>query len=150
MWVWVMLRDLVGNKALHAALASYRAADDKEPTYMQKLISAQSKRDLEWFFDDWVYRDRGLPELKIDSAVPRQTLENTYVVAVTVENSGGAGAEIPVVVRSAAAEQTQPLLVPAHQKATTRLTVVGKPTQVSINDGTVPEGDISKDTLELQ
>jgi aminopeptidase N len=150
MWVWVMLRDLIGNKALHAALASYRVADDRDPTYMQKLIAAQSKRDLEWFFDDWVYRDHGLPELKILSAAPRQTLENTYVVAVTVENSGGAGAEIPVTVQSATAEDTQRLLVPAHQKVVTRLTVVGKPTEVTINNGTVPEGDMSNDTLEFK
>jgi hypothetical protein len=140
MWVWAMLRDLVGNKALHAALANYRAADDKDPTYVQRLIAAQNKRDLEWFFDDWVYRDRGLPELKIESAVPRQTLENSYVVAVTIENSGGAGAEIPVTLRSSGGEETLRLLVPAHQKVTTRLTAIGKPTEITINDGSVPEG----------
>ena len=33
---------------------------------MQRLIEAElpEKRDLETFFDDWVYRDRGLPQLK--------------------------------------------------------------------------------------
>jgi hypothetical protein len=150
MWVWAMLRDLVGNKALHAALANYRADDDKDPTYMQKLIAAQNKRDLEWFFDDWVYRDRGLPELRIESAYPRQTLENTYVVAVTVENSGGAGAEIPITVRSATAEKTETLLVPAHRKAITRIAIAGRPAEVTINNGTVPEGDMSNDKLELK
>jgi hypothetical protein len=149
-WVWAMLRDLVGNKALHAALANYRAADDKDPTYMQRLIAAQNKRDLEWFFDDWVYRDRGLPELKIESAVPRQTLENSYVVAVTVENSGGAGAEIPVTLRSSGGEQTLHLIVPGRQKVTTRLTAIGKPLGVTINDGSVPDGDQSNDKLEFK
>jgi hypothetical protein len=150
MWVWAMLRDLVGNKAMHAALANYRAADDKDPTYIQRLIAAQSKRDLEWFFDDWVYRDRGLPELKIESAVPRQTLENSYVVAVTVENSGGAGVEIPVTLRSTGGEETMRLLVPGHQKVTTRLTAIGKPSEVTLNDGSVPEGDASNDNFEFK
>ena len=64
MCVWWMLRDMVGEPALKKALASYRPDEDKEPSYMQRLIQAQTKKDLEWFFDDWVYHDRGLPELQ--------------------------------------------------------------------------------------
>jgi hypothetical protein len=149
-YVWSMLRDMIGDNALQAALKNYRATDDKDPAYVQRLIAAQSKRDLEWFFDDWVYRDRGLPELKIDAAAPRQTLNNSYVVAVTVENSGNAGAEIPVTVRSANGEWTERLVVHAHQKETTRIVVAGNPTSVEINSGTVPEGDASDDKLELK
>lgn len=150
MYVWSMLRDIIGDKALQAALQSYHAADDMGPTYVQHLVAAQSKRDLEWFFDDWVYRDRGLPEFKIESAVPRETLNNSYVVAVTIENTGGAGAEIPVTVRSATGEQTLRVTIPAHQKVTTRLSVPGKPTEVVINDGPVPESDKSNDRLDLK
>lgn len=148
-WVWSMLRDMVGDNALQVALKNYRALDDKDPAYVQRLIAAQSKRDLEWFFDDWVYRDRGLPEFKIDAVVPRETLGNSYVTAVTVENTGGAGAEIPVTVRSSGGEQSQRLLVPAHQKATIRVSQAGKPTGVVINGGTVPEGDASDNTFEV-
>jgi aminopeptidase N len=150
MYVWSMLRDIVGENELQAAVKNYQAAEDKEPSYVQRLVAAQSKRDLEWFFDDWVYRDRGLPEFKIESAIPRETLHNSYVVAVTVENSGSAGAEIPVTVRSASGEQTQRLMVQAHQKATTRLSVPGKPTEVTVNGGAVPERDASNDRLELK
>ena len=150
MYVWSMLRDMVGDNALQAALKNYHAAEDRDPTYVQRLVSMQTKRDLEWFFDDWVYRDRGLPDFKITSAVPRETLNNSYVVAVTVENTGGAGAEIPVTVRATSGEQTQRLFVPAHQKATTRLSVPGKPTEVTINEGTVPETDPSNDRMELK
>ena len=64
MFVWWMLRDTVGESALKKALASYRPDQDKEPSYMQHLLEAQSERDLEWFFDDWVYRDRGLPDFQ--------------------------------------------------------------------------------------
>ena len=149
-WVWSMLRDMIGDKALQAVIKNYRASDDKDPTYVQRLIAAQDKRDLEWFFDDWVYRDRGLPRLKIDAAVPRQTLENSSVTAVTVENSGGAGVEIPITVRGEGGEQTSRTIVPAHQKVTTRLTLPGKPTEVSINDGSVPIMDTSDDKMELK
>ena len=149
-WVWSMLRDMIGDRALQAALKNYRAADDRNPTYLQRLVSAQNKRDLEWFFDDWVYRDRGLPELKIEAAIPRETLNNSYVTAVTVENSGGAGAEIPVAIRSANGEETQRLYVPGHQKSTIRVSLAGKPTNVVINDGSVAEGDASDDAIEVK
>src|SRR3984957_13326188 len=68
MCVWWMLRDMVGEAALKKAIAAYRPEQDKEPSYMPRLIAAQTQRDLEWFFDDWVYRDRGLPDFKIESA----------------------------------------------------------------------------------
>ena len=150
MFVWSMLRDMIGETAFKAVLKNYRAVDDKEPTYLQKLVAAQTKRDLEWFFDDWIYRDRGLPEFKIESAVPRETLNSSNVVAVTVENIGSAGAEIPITVRGPNIEQTQRVLVPAHQKVTTRLSVPGKPTEVILNDGSVPETDTSNDRMELK
>jgi hypothetical protein len=150
MYVWSMLRDMIGETAFKAVLKSYRAADDTTPTYLQKLVAAQSKRDLEWFFDDWVYRDRGLPEFKIESAVPRETLNNSYVVAVTVANAGAAGAEIPITVRGPNGEQTLRTLVPAHQKVTTRVSLPAKPTEVVLNDGSVPESDSSNDRMELK
>src|SRR5208282_4974171 len=50
MCVWWMLRDMVGDQALKKALASYHPEEDKEPSYMQRLIQAQTPKDLEWFF----------------------------------------------------------------------------------------------------
>jgi aminopeptidase N len=60
-YVWWMLRDMVGDDALKQAIAKYRAEDDKDPNMWSGLIEAAAKRDLGWFFDDWVYQDRGLP-----------------------------------------------------------------------------------------
>ena len=74
MCVWWMLRDMVGDPALKKALASYRPEQDTEPSYMQRLIQAQTQRDLGWFFDDWVNRDRGLPDFKVASAFSHQTI----------------------------------------------------------------------------
>jgi aminopeptidase N len=83
-----MLRDMVGDQALKKALASYHPEQDNDPSDMQKLIQAQTQRDLEWFFDDWVYRDRGLPDFKVESAFLRKTMPDVYMLTVTVDNLG--------------------------------------------------------------
>ncbi len=74
-YVWWMLRDMVGDDALKQAIRKYRAAndDDKDPKYVEQLIEAAAKRDLGWFFDDWVYQDRGLPDFRVQSVHPWKT-----------------------------------------------------------------------------
>ena len=155
MFVWTMLRDMLGDAPLQRALAAYRAEDDKEPSYVQRLLERESqlggkKKDLEWFFDDWIYRDRGLPEFKIADVLVRPTLQNTFTVVVTVENTGGAGAEVPVSVSTAAGERAERLLVPAGQKATVRVTAPAQPLSVTVNDGSVPEADRSNNTAKIE
>jgi len=137
--VWWMLRDLVGETAFTAALHSYHASDDKNAYYMQKLLEAHAHRDLEWFFDDWVYRDRGLPDFHIVSLYPRQLLEGGYMVTVTVENSGAAAAEVPVTLHMAQGESTERLTVPAKSKASIRIAAPMLPQEATVNDGSVPE-----------
>jgi|SRR5579883_139675 len=139
MFVWWMLRDMLGDRALQQAIQSYRSDQDKEQSYMQRLLQAHTKRDLEWFFDDWVYRDRGLPDLQIVTATPRETLNGAFIVAVTVENHGTAGIEVPIIVLAKDGERTGRLQVGAKQKETTRIVVQGQPQKVTVNDGSVPE-----------
>jgi hypothetical protein len=150
MCVWWMLRDMVGDAALKKALAAYRPEEDKEPSYMQRLIAAQTPRDLEWFFDDWVYRDRGLPDFKIESAFPRKTMTETYIVAVEVDNLGTAGAEIPVIVKFAGGEVVKRLEVRAKSKAATRIEVPSAPQEIVVNDGSVPESDVTNNVFKLE
>jgi hypothetical protein len=149
MFVWWMLRDMLGDEVLQHAIASYRSADDKEPSYIQGLLEVRAKRSLEAFFGDWVYRDNGLPDFKVESVYPRKTLNNSYVVTVTVANSGRAGAEIPVTVRASRGERTARLFVPAAQKATVRIEMAAYPTEVAINDGSVPESDATNNTFTV-
>ena len=138
MYVWWMLRDLLGDAALKRVLSAYRPEQDKDPSYVPHLIQAQTQRDLEWFFDDWIYRDRGLPSFRVDSAFPRKTLADTYVVTVTIENTGGAGAEVPVIVHFTGGEVTRRLVVHAKSSAVVRLELPKPPHSVTINDGSVP------------
>jgi len=149
MAVFWMLRDLVGDAALRAALKKYDAAQDKEPSYFQKLLEAESKKDLEWFFDDWVYRDRGLPDFKVNSVYTRQILHGGYLATVTVENLGSAAGEIPIAVHFEHGDVRQRLVVKAHEKASARVEVATPPLEVTVNDGSVPESDTSNNTYTV-
>ncbi len=150
MCVWWMLRDVVGEPALKKAIASYRPEQDKEPSYMQRLIQAQTQHDLEWFFDDWVYRDRGLPEFKIDSAFTRKTMPGAYVLTITVSNAGVAGAEVPVTVKIAGGEVSERLTVRGKSNGVIRVEVPKPPEEVVVNDGSVPERDTTNHVFKIE
>ncbi|HLV85530.1 MAG TPA: hypothetical protein VKV39_01055 [Candidatus Sulfotelmatobacter sp.] len=149
MYVWWMLRDLVGDDALKKALAAYRPADDNDPSYMPRLISAQTQRDLGWFFDNWVYRDVGLPEFKVESAFARKVGENEFIVTVTIDNIGSAGAEVPLIVKSARGAVTRRLEVRAKSKAVLRIGTPEAPQEVVVNDGSVPESNVSNNAFKV-
>ena len=141
--IW-MLRNIVGDEPLAKALQAYNPADDHEPSYLQSLLQKVSSKDLEWFFDDWVYRDRGLPDLHIVSAYSRPILNKNgtgknYLVSVEVQNESFCSAEVPVTVESQLSTQTRELLVPAHSSSVLRVLIDSKPAQVMVNDGSVPE-----------
>ncbi len=146
-YVWWMLRDLVGAEALKTVIAKYRAADDIEPKYVENLMTNGSKRDLAWFFDDWVYHDRGLPDFKVQSAHPWTTEKGVHFVTVTLENAGRAGAEVPLTVSYDGGEISTRLEVRANSTTTTRIEVPGTPTRILINDGSVPESDLSNNVF---
>jgi hypothetical protein len=150
-----MLRSLVGDDALKAALQLYRNdKQDSEPKEFQRVLEQSSKRDLGWFFDDWVYRDRGLPDLSIVNVTPR-ALDQIgdkgpgWLVAVEVKNDGAAAADVPVTVRSGALTATQRLRVPGHSSASTRIVFEGTPSEVLVNDGSVPEVTASVHTRQI-
>jgi hypothetical protein len=145
MYVWWMLRDLVGDAVLKAALRRYRPAEDREPSYVQRLVAAESPRDLEWFFDDWVYRDRGLPDFRVQSVYPRATVGGAYVVTVMVENLGAAGAQVPVRVIAPAGEESGRLAVPRNGRAATRIEISAKPSEAVVNDANAIVEELMRD-----
>jgi hypothetical protein len=147
-----MLRDMVGDTAMQSALTKYRAGLDKDPAYLQRLLQTSSKRDLEWFFDDWVYRDRGLPEFHVESAYARPMLDapgNVSLATVTVENRGRAGAEVPVIVHTPAGDKVVRVLAKAGEKGVGRVQVPAAPDKVIVNDGSVPEASGGNNVYEI-
>jgi len=150
MYVWWMLRDMVGEPALKKAIAAYRPEQDKEPSYMPRLIEAHTQRDLEWFFDDWVYHDRGLPDFKVESAFSSKTMTGSFMLTITLDNLGTAGAEVPVIVKFAGGEIMRRLEVRAKNKTVTRIEVSGAPQEIVVNDGSVPESNTTNNVFKIE
>lgn len=148
--VWWMLRDIVGEVAFTAALHKYDAHDDNDPKYMQKLVEAEAHRDLTWFFDDWVYNDRGLPDLRIASVYARKVENGSFLTAVTIENQGTAAAEIPVIAHMEKGESTERLIVPAKSKASIRIVTPAVPQEIKVNDGSVPESETTTHVYKME
>jgi hypothetical protein len=142
-----MLRTLAGDAALKRTLTSYRdtvANNPKQesPQLFQHLLEQNCHKDLAWFFNDWVYRDRGLADLSIASVTPRDLStagKTTWLVAVEVRNDGYAVAEVPVTVRSGNLTKTEYVHLPGRTTASTRIIFEGIPAEVIVNDGTIPE-----------
>jgi hypothetical protein len=86
----------------------------------------------------------------VDSVYPSQATQGTYMVTVTIENLGGAGAEVPVTVRSRDSEVTKRLEVHAKSKNSFRVVVPSLPQEVVVNDGSVPESDMSNNVFKVR
>ncbi len=144
-YVLWMLRDLAGDPALAAA---FQAENLAAPGAFEKLLEASEEHPkLSWFFADWVDADKGLPDLSIQDVFPTTAAAGNWLVAVRISNTGYASAAVPVIVRSGSGSQvhsiTQRVLIPARESLTTRIITQGKPAEVQINDGTVPETQAS-------
>jgi hypothetical protein len=150
-YVWWMLRDMAGDDALKQAIRKYRDEDDKDrdPKYVERLIEAAAKRDLGWFFDDWVYRDRGLPDFRVQAVHPWQTDKGVQFVTVTLENLGGAGAEVPFTILFDGGEITKRIEVRAKSTATTRVELPRAASEIVVNDGSVPESDLTNNRFQI-
>ncbi len=143
-----MLREIAGDAALSTALRAYDPKSDTSqgygrdtgPSQFEKLLEqAGPRQNLAWFFSDWIDADKGLPDLTITSVFPVPAEAGNWLVTVKIANSGYASAEIPVTVRSDTNTVTQRVIVPARGTADQRLLILGKPTEVQVNDGTIPE-----------
>ncbi len=161
-YVLWMLRDLASEPALAAALRNYHPTADNATAgkpaargaFEKLLEESEDHPDLSWFFADWVDADKGLPDLSIVGVFPTPASAGNWLVAVSIANAGYAAVEVPVIVRSGsgsdASSATQRVRVPARGKAVQRVLVQGKPTEVQVNDGTVPETQASVHVTRLE
>ena len=152
-YVLWMLRDVAGDDALAKALRAYQPGSDTKGTGFEQAIERTTGKDLNWFFEDWVYHDRGLPDLSIAGVYPNKaSVPGSYIVSVDISNSGTAGAQVPVSVSSDTTTVTEMLRIPAKSRVSHRFVVQGKPAEVAVNDGTVPEVEASvhRQTLTMK
>lgn len=138
-YVLWMLRGLVGDKNLAAALQAYRPADDTQPDYFQHLVQQAGGHDLGWFFTNWVDEDRGLPDLSITGVYPSNASHLQVLVAIDIANDGYVEASVPITVKGSDTQTTNLVHVPAHGHVTQRVLFQEQPSEVDLNDGTVPE-----------
>jgi hypothetical protein len=151
-----MLRSIVGDQALQQSLKAYRSDPraDRDPEAFEHTLEKFSHKDLRWFFNDWVYGDRGLPHLSIASIAPSELKGRTgvpdgWLIAVDVRNDGDVVADVPVTVRSAASTQEERLRIPGRSNVSTRIVFAGTPDEVIVNDGSVPESGPTTHTRKL-
>lgn len=133
-----------GNAAVDGSSSSQPSqpalpADDFAPQPTDTGLPA----GLSWFFVDWVDADKGLPDLSIGEVFAAPTEAGNWLVTVNLANAGYAAAEVPITVNSQETSITQRVLIPGHDKAIKRMLIQGKPAQVQINDGVVPETQAS-------
>ncbi len=154
--VWWMLRGIVGDPDLQRTLQAYRKDPklDRDPAGFEHTLEQLSHKDLHWFFENWVYQDRGLPDLSIVNVTPSQLeprngIYSGWMVAVEVHNDCYAEAEVPITVRSPTASETHLLRIPGRTCASTRIVFSGTPQQVQVNDGSIPETQTSIHTRQL-
>jgi hypothetical protein len=158
--VWWMLRDIVGDDELRAALAAWcvQPVSMKSPreqaVAFEHLLEKTSGKSLGWFFADWVLRDRGLPDLTIVAVEPHllpagETHASGWLVSVTVRNDGGAVADVPLVIRSGTFSTTRRMRIGAFTSSTERVLVESAPTEVVVNDGSTPEVRSSMHTQQV-
>lgn len=148
-YVWWMLKDMLGEEVIQKALALYRPEKDTEQSYMQHLLETQSKRDLQWFFDDWVYHDRGLPNFRVKSAYVGRASQGNYLTTVTIENLGAAGAEVHVTAHFDGGDLNDRMVVRGKANGVLRIATSKPPTEVTVNDGSVPEIDMSNNSFKV-
>ena len=152
--VLLMLRSVVGDANLQHALREVRREPklDADPAGFQRALEQVAHRKLDWLFDDWVYTDKGLPDLRVISAISRPLpAGNTgALVVVEVHNDGRAAAEVPVTVRSGTLTATERLLVLGRSSASVRIVFEGQPQEVQVNDGFVPEVAESRHVVAIQ
>jgi hypothetical protein len=142
-YVLWMLRDQVGDDVLIAALSACDAAEPGRCDLPSLLKQNGATADTSWLFSDWVDADKGLPDLSVDGVFPTPAKSDTYLVAVNLTNAGYASAVVPVSVRTDKSTVTERVLVPARGKVTQRILVMAPPTEVQVNDGSVPETQAS-------
>jgi hypothetical protein len=143
-YVFWMLRDLAGDEVLARALHGYQPGSDTAGTGFEQVLEQASGRDLKWFFENWVYHDRGLPDLSIAGVYPNKaSVPGSYIVAVDVANSGTAEALVPVSVSSTTTTVVERLRIPAKSSVSHRFLLQGELSVVAVNDGTVPEVEAS-------
>ncbi|MGZ4836516.1 MAG: hypothetical protein ACXVZZ_12820, partial [Terriglobales bacterium] len=73
----------------------------------------------------------------------------SFLVTATIQNRGGAGAEVPVLIQTPSGEKSVRVVVKVGEKGTGRIEVPVAPDKVVVNDGSVPETNPGNNVYEI-
>jgi hypothetical protein len=71
------------------------------------------------------------------------------MITVTLENLGSAGAGVPLTIRCDGGDVVRRLEVRSKSTATTRVDLPGTPSEIVVNDGSVPESDVTNNVFKI-
>ena len=72
------------------------------------------------------------------------------MVTITVNNLGGAGAEVPLTVKFCRRRNDERLVVRGKSNGVIRVEVPEPPEEVSVNDGSVPESETTNHVFKIE
>ncbi|MGI4853132.1 MAG: hypothetical protein ACRYF4_03670, partial [Janthinobacterium lividum] len=90
-YVFEMLRTMLGDSGLQQAISGWTVQQSQTPgrsaaeetAGMEKILQqVAGKRDLHWFFANWIDADHGLPDLRIVLVAPRRAERSTPVLSL--------------------------------------------------------------------
>ena len=123
-----MLRDLVGDDALAAALQAFERgfpgnlrrmqAPIHRKLFRQALKTAAPGKNLSGSSPIGSTPTTVCPDLTVDKVFPNAVQSGNWLVSVTISNAGYAAAEVPVIVRSETNKTTERVLIPARGTVT--------------------------------
>jgi hypothetical protein len=85
----------------------------------------------------------------VESAYAARTSTKSFMLTLTLDNLGTAAAEVPVIVKFAGGEITKRVELHAKSKLTFRVETPAAPQEVKVNDGSVPESDLTNNSFKL-
>jgi len=77
-------------------------------------------------------------------------MTGSFMVTITVDNLGTAGAEVPVIIKFTGGELMRRLEIHTKDKAVIRVEVPAPPQEVVVNDGSVPESDVTNNVFKVE
>ncbi|MFZ1910455.1 MAG: M1 family aminopeptidase, partial [Burkholderiales bacterium] len=134
--VFFMLRDLIGHEAFEAGVRDFWRAKRFQVanwTDLRTAFERASRRDLSWFFGQWVER-AGAPRLRIESAQAQRTGGAVTLVLAFVQSAPPYRMRVPVEIVSGTHTQTRWLDL-ERERQTARLRLERVPDGVRLDPG---------------
>lgn len=135
-----MLREQVGDTAFWKSLNRYLSENQNkvvETRDLQRAFEETTGRELDWFFDQWVYK-AGFPELRVRSfyhaPTRRLTLEVTQTQKASAVTPDVFRLPMEIEISTASGQRTERLEITARQQRFV-FKLDGKPTKILFDKG---------------